>query len=141
MFPKACFLQPTAPGSSEPGPEPAEAHGRLFRILFVTQQQSLTRYKLTALQRTARSVWHARTLAHTHLKVTDSMSLILFLHIMSQCSFLYHLIPLPGSSNNVQYRTERIKIPSTPRYPRSMLGSDRGTALTRHTGIKILKSA
>lgn len=30
-----------------------------------------------------------------------------------------------GSSNNVQYRTERIKIPSTPRYPRSMLGSDR----------------
>ena len=141
MFPKACFLQPTAPGSSEPGPEPAEAHRRLFRILFVTQQQSLTRYKLTALQRTARSVWHARTLAHTHLKVTDSMSLILFLHIMSQCSFLYHLIPLPGSSNNVQYRTERIKIPSTPRYPRSMLGSDRGTALTRHTGIKILKSA
>lgn len=32
----------------------------------------------------------------------------------------------PGSSSNVQYRTERIKIPSTPRYPRSMLGSDRG---------------
>lgn len=31
------------------------------------------------------------------------------------------------SSNNVQYRTERIKIPSTPRYPRSMLGSDRGS--------------
>ncbi|XP_029031341.1 disks large homolog 5 isoform X3 [Betta splendens] len=32
-----------------------------------------------------------------------------------------------GSVNNVQYRTERIKIPSTPRYPRSMLGSDRGS--------------
>uniref|UniRef100_A0A3P9AMQ0 Discs, large homolog 5a (Drosophila) n=1 Tax=Esox lucius TaxID=8010 RepID=A0A3P9AMQ0_ESOLU len=32
-----------------------------------------------------------------------------------------------GSSSNVQYRTERIKIPSTPRYPRSMLGSDRGS--------------
>ncbi|TMS04237.1 Disks large-like protein 5 [Larimichthys crocea] len=32
-----------------------------------------------------------------------------------------------GSSNNVHYRTERIKIPSTPRYPRSMLGSDRGS--------------
>ncbi|XP_026870974.2 LOW QUALITY PROTEIN: disks large homolog 5a [Electrophorus electricus] len=32
-----------------------------------------------------------------------------------------------GSSNNVQHRTERIKIPSTPRYPRSMLGSDRGS--------------
>ncbi|XP_017580665.1 disks large homolog 5a isoform X2 [Pygocentrus nattereri] len=32
-----------------------------------------------------------------------------------------------GSSNNVQYRTERIKIPSTPRYPRSVLGSDRGS--------------
>ncbi|XP_030234230.1 disks large homolog 5 isoform X3 [Gadus morhua] len=32
-----------------------------------------------------------------------------------------------GSSNNVGYRTERIKIPSTPRYPRSMLGSDRGS--------------
>uniref|UniRef100_A0A8C7QYN8 Discs, large homolog 5a (Drosophila) n=1 Tax=Oncorhynchus mykiss TaxID=8022 RepID=A0A8C7QYN8_ONCMY len=31
------------------------------------------------------------------------------------------------SSSNVQYRTERIKIPSTPRYPRSMLGSDRGS--------------
>ncbi|CAF98636.1 unnamed protein product, partial [Tetraodon nigroviridis] len=32
-----------------------------------------------------------------------------------------------GSSSIVQYRTERIKIPSTPRYPRSMLGSDRGS--------------
>ncbi|XP_058507303.1 disks large homolog 5a isoform X3 [Solea solea] len=32
-----------------------------------------------------------------------------------------------GSSSNVQYRAERIKIPSTPRYPRSMLGSDRGS--------------
>ncbi|MGH0134380.1 UNVERIFIED_CONTAM: hypothetical protein FKN15_059082 [Acipenser sinensis] len=32
-----------------------------------------------------------------------------------------------GSSNTLQYRTERIKIPSTPRYPRSMLGSDRGS--------------
>uniref|UniRef100_A0A8C8HVC6 Discs, large homolog 5a (Drosophila) n=1 Tax=Oncorhynchus tshawytscha TaxID=74940 RepID=A0A8C8HVC6_ONCTS len=31
------------------------------------------------------------------------------------------------SSSNVQYRNERIKIPSTPRYPRSMLGSDRGS--------------
>uniref|UniRef100_A0A8C2KMH3 Discs, large homolog 5a (Drosophila) n=1 Tax=Cyprinus carpio TaxID=7962 RepID=A0A8C2KMH3_CYPCA len=30
-----------------------------------------------------------------------------------------------GSSNHLQYRTERIKIPSTPRYPRSMLGSER----------------
>ncbi|XP_077585810.1 disks large homolog 5a [Stigmatopora nigra] len=32
-----------------------------------------------------------------------------------------------GSANNIQYRAERIKIPSTPRYPRSMLGSDRGS--------------
>ncbi|XP_065153267.1 disks large homolog 5a isoform X3 [Paramisgurnus dabryanus] len=32
-----------------------------------------------------------------------------------------------GSSNNLQYRTERIKIPSTPRYPRSVLNSDRGS--------------
>uniref|UniRef100_A0A8C1HNJ1 Discs, large homolog 5a (Drosophila) n=1 Tax=Cyprinus carpio carpio TaxID=630221 RepID=A0A8C1HNJ1_CYPCA len=32
-----------------------------------------------------------------------------------------------GSSNHLQYRTERIKIPSTPRYPRSMLGSERGS--------------
>ncbi|XP_053535650.1 disks large homolog 5a isoform X4 [Ictalurus punctatus] len=32
-----------------------------------------------------------------------------------------------GSSSNVQYCTERIKIPPTPRYPRSMLGSDRGS--------------
>ncbi|XP_072293483.1 disks large homolog 5a isoform X2 [Eucyclogobius newberryi] len=30
-----------------------------------------------------------------------------------------------GSSSTGQYRTERIKIPSTPRYPRSVLGSDR----------------
>lgn len=35
------------------------------------------------------------------------------------------------SSSNVQYRNERIKIPSTPRYPRSMLGSDRGTCMDR----------
>nr|XP_015201859.1 PREDICTED: disks large homolog 5 isoform X3 [Lepisosteus oculatus] len=34
---------------------------------------------------------------------------------------------LVGSSSTLQYRTERIKIPSTPRYPRSMLGSDRGS--------------
>uniref|UniRef100_A0A8C0BKZ5 Discs large MAGUK scaffold protein 5 n=1 Tax=Buteo japonicus TaxID=224669 RepID=A0A8C0BKZ5_9AVES len=32
-----------------------------------------------------------------------------------------------GSSSNLQYRTERIKIPLTPRYPRSMMGSDRGS--------------
>ncbi|XP_051504097.1 disks large homolog 5-like isoform X2 [Myxocyprinus asiaticus] len=33
-----------------------------------------------------------------------------------------------GSSNNLQFRKdERIKIPSTPRYPRSVLGSDRGS--------------
>ncbi|XP_030627570.1 disks large homolog 5a [Chanos chanos] len=31
------------------------------------------------------------------------------------------------SCNSVQYRTERIKIPSTPRYPRSVMGSDRGS--------------
>ncbi|KAK7901503.1 hypothetical protein WMY93_018272 [Mugilogobius chulae] len=30
-----------------------------------------------------------------------------------------------GSASTGQYRTERIKIPSTPRYPRSVLGSDR----------------
>ncbi|KFV88037.1 Disks large 5, partial [Struthio camelus australis] len=32
-----------------------------------------------------------------------------------------------GSSSNLQYRTERIKIPLTPRYPRSIMGSDRGS--------------
>ncbi|NXX92217.1 DLG5 protein, partial [Centropus bengalensis] len=32
-----------------------------------------------------------------------------------------------GSSSNLQYRTERIKIPLTPRYPRSVVGSDRGS--------------
>uniref|UniRef100_A0A8C3L4S1 Discs large MAGUK scaffold protein 5 n=1 Tax=Chrysolophus pictus TaxID=9089 RepID=A0A8C3L4S1_CHRPC len=32
-----------------------------------------------------------------------------------------------GSSSNLQYRTERIKIPLTPRYPRSVMGSDRGS--------------
>ncbi|XP_056350969.1 disks large homolog 5 isoform X3 [Oenanthe melanoleuca] len=32
-----------------------------------------------------------------------------------------------GSSSNLQYRAERIKIPLTPRYPRSMMGSDRGS--------------
>lgn len=31
-----------------------------------------------------------------------------------------------GSSNNLQFKAERIKIPSTPRYPRSIMGSDRG---------------
>ncbi|MFT7807171.1 disks large homolog 5 isoform X1 [Arapaima gigas] len=35
-----------------------------------------------------------------------------------------------GSSGNLQLRTERIKIPSTPRYPRSMLGSDRAGSLS-----------
>uniref|UniRef100_A0A4W6D9G5 Discs, large homolog 5a (Drosophila) n=1 Tax=Lates calcarifer TaxID=8187 RepID=A0A4W6D9G5_LATCA len=71
------------------------------------------------------SVSLTRTHTRTHIKVTGFVSLSL--DIMSQHSFLYHLILLPGSSNNVQYRTERIKIPSTPRYPRSMLGSDRGS--------------
>ncbi|XP_038600353.1 disks large homolog 5 isoform X4 [Tachyglossus aculeatus] len=32
-----------------------------------------------------------------------------------------------GSSTNLQFRTERIKIPLTPRYPRSVMGSDRGS--------------
>ncbi|XP_042712085.2 disks large homolog 5 isoform X6 [Chrysemys picta bellii] len=32
-----------------------------------------------------------------------------------------------GSSSNLQYRTERIKIPLTPRYPRSIIGSERGS--------------
>ncbi|XP_060092707.1 disks large homolog 5 [Heteronotia binoei] len=32
-----------------------------------------------------------------------------------------------GSSSNLQYRTERIKIPLTPRYPRSIISSDRGS--------------
>lgn len=31
-----------------------------------------------------------------------------------------------GSSSNLQFKAERIKIPSTPRYPRSVVGSDRG---------------
>ncbi|XP_028915376.1 disks large homolog 5 isoform X7 [Ornithorhynchus anatinus] len=32
-----------------------------------------------------------------------------------------------GSSTNLQFRAERIKIPLTPRYPRSVMGSDRGS--------------
>ncbi|XP_023383716.1 disks large homolog 5 isoform X4 [Pteropus vampyrus] len=32
-----------------------------------------------------------------------------------------------GSSSNLQFKAERIKIPSTPRYPRSIMGSDRGS--------------
>ncbi|XP_044939482.1 disks large homolog 5 isoform X5 [Mustela putorius furo] len=32
-----------------------------------------------------------------------------------------------GSSSNLQFKAERIKIPSTPRYPRSIVGSDRGS--------------
>ncbi|KAM5236965.1 disks large homolog 5 isoform 1-T1 [Ctenodactylus gundi] len=32
-----------------------------------------------------------------------------------------------GSSSNLQFKAERIKIPLTPRYPRSVLGSDRGS--------------
>lgn len=119
--------QPTTPGSSEPGPEPAEAHKWLLWIFIVTQQQSFTRYKLTALQCTTRSVWHPHT--HTHMHKSHRTP-FLFLDIMPQHSFLYLLVHLPGSANNVQYRTERIKIPSTPRYPRSMLGSDRGIMLT-----------
>ncbi|XP_021115330.1 disks large homolog 5 isoform X3 [Heterocephalus glaber] len=32
-----------------------------------------------------------------------------------------------GSSSNLQFKAERIKIPLTPRYPRSVMGSDRGS--------------
>nr|XP_044993180.1 disks large homolog 5 isoform X2 [Jaculus jaculus] len=32
-----------------------------------------------------------------------------------------------GSSSNLQFKAERIKIPLTPRYPRSAMGSDRGS--------------
>uniref|UniRef100_G1RHP4 Disks large homolog 5 n=1 Tax=Nomascus leucogenys TaxID=61853 RepID=G1RHP4_NOMLE len=32
-----------------------------------------------------------------------------------------------GSSTNLQFKAERIKIPSTPRYPRNVVGSDRGS--------------
>ncbi|XP_075391222.1 disks large homolog 5 isoform X2 [Tenrec ecaudatus] len=32
-----------------------------------------------------------------------------------------------GSSSNLQFKAERIKIPSTPRYPRSVVGSDGGS--------------
>ncbi|KAM6183856.1 disks large homolog 5 isoform 2-T2 [Erethizon dorsatum] len=32
-----------------------------------------------------------------------------------------------GSSSNLQFKAERIKIPLTPRYPRSVTGSDRGS--------------
>ncbi|XP_054223128.1 disks large homolog 5 isoform X4 [Homo sapiens] len=32
-----------------------------------------------------------------------------------------------GSSSNLQFKAERIKIPSTPRYPRSVVGSERGS--------------
>uniref|UniRef100_A0A3B4ZV36 Discs large MAGUK scaffold protein 5 n=1 Tax=Stegastes partitus TaxID=144197 RepID=A0A3B4ZV36_9TELE len=67
------------------------------------------------------------THARTHMHKGHRLNIpFLVLDITSRHSFL-HLILLPGSSNNVQYRTERIKIPSTPRYPRSMLGSDRGS--------------
>lgn len=83
------------------------------------------------------------TLTHAHTPKGHRLNgPFSFLVIMSQHSFLYHLIPLQGSSNNVQYRTERIKIPSTPRYPRSMLGSDRGTVLTLTTHLlKRLKAS
>lgn len=57
--------------------------------------------------------------------------------VQSECTFLLiavaftsvfecFLVLKIGSSTNLQYRTERIKIPLTPRYPRSMMGSDRG---------------
>nr|XP_055209769.1 disks large homolog 5 isoform X6 [Gorilla gorilla gorilla] len=32
-----------------------------------------------------------------------------------------------GSSSNLQFKAERIKIPSTPRYPRNVVGSERGS--------------
>uniref|UniRef100_A0A668AM15 Discs, large homolog 5a (Drosophila) n=1 Tax=Myripristis murdjan TaxID=586833 RepID=A0A668AM15_9TELE len=65
--------------------------------------------------------YHACTHVHTR-----SPSLCHFRYLVKALTTVLCLL-LPGSSNNVQYRTERIKIPSTPRYPRSMLGSDRGS--------------
>lgn len=80
---------------------------------------------LPSSARLGQSDTHART--QTRVKVTASEPFLFF----GCCVTAFISVPVPGSSNNVQYRTERIKIPSTPRYPRSMLGSDRGTALTR----------
>lgn len=70
------------------------------------------------------SVSLTRTHAHAHTSSPKAQHHFFYLHSFS-CLIL--LMLLTGSSNNVHYRTERIKIPSTPRYPRSMLGSDRGT--------------
>lgn len=127
LYANGTFVQPTAPGSAEPGSEPAEAIDRLLRILLITKQQSITRYKLTALQCTARSVSHART--HEHKEAQRPPT---WLCALEYC--ITGFIPGPrlsaGSSSNVQYRAERIKIPSTPRYLRSMLGSDRGNVKT-----------
>lgn len=86
---------------------------------------------LPSSARLGQSDTHARTHTCTYRPKNVNIPLSSWL-LMSQHLFWY-LILLSGSSNNVQYRTERIKIPSTPRYPRSMLGSDRGTVLAAKT--------
>uniref|UniRef100_A0A4W5RDW6 Discs, large homolog 5a (Drosophila) n=1 Tax=Hucho hucho TaxID=62062 RepID=A0A4W5RDW6_9TELE len=61
---------------------------------------------------------------HTHTHTHNTHTVHAYTHTHTLMDF--NSIP-SGWSSNVQYRIERIKIPSTPRYPRSMLGSDRGS--------------
>lgn len=86
---------------------------------------------LSSSARLGQSLTHA----HTNIRrLKDPM----WLCILEYC--IKEFIPGPhlstGSSSNVQYRAERIKIPSTPRYLRSMLGSDRGNVFIVKTETK-----
>uniref|UniRef100_A0A8C7QYS4 Discs, large homolog 5a (Drosophila) n=1 Tax=Oncorhynchus mykiss TaxID=8022 RepID=A0A8C7QYS4_ONCMY len=131
-----------APGASEPGPEPKASSSRLLRVL-VTQQPHLPWYQLTTLQCSPGpwSVTHART-PHTRARIIHACAhtkntyythathtiIVLYTRAHTHTHTLMDFSSIASdSSSNVQYRTERIKIPSTPRYPRSMLGSDRGS--------------
>uniref|UniRef100_A0A4W5R797 Discs, large homolog 5a (Drosophila) n=1 Tax=Hucho hucho TaxID=62062 RepID=A0A4W5R797_9TELE len=74
----------------------------------------------------------SESLSHTHTRIKKERGIPSQgaggLHAYTHTHTLMDFNSIPsGWSSNVQYRIERIKIPSTPRYPRSMLGSDRGS--------------
>lgn len=132
-----CSRQPTTPGSSEPGPEPAETHHRLLWILVIPQQQSITRYKLTALQRTAWSVWHARTHAHIcqihrlNVPFSSKKSLCLSLHSGTISSLSQVLLVM---SSTAQRGSKSLPLPA-------ILAPCWGqTEVLLHTAIKIFKA-
>uniref|UniRef100_A0A8C8FUF2 Discs, large homolog 5a (Drosophila) n=1 Tax=Oncorhynchus tshawytscha TaxID=74940 RepID=A0A8C8FUF2_ONCTS len=68
----------------------------------------------------------SQSVSHPRMPHTHNTHIIQYMLTHTHTLMDFSSIP-SGWSSNVQYRTERIKIPSTPRYPRSMLGSDRGS--------------